>query len=254
MILIPAGYFPMGSSTGQANEAPEHPVFLDAFYLDTFEVSNAGYRQCIAGGVCTPSGAVDSFTYRGYRDDPTYDAYPVISVTWDQAEAYCRWAGKRLPTEAEWEFAASGPENLTWPWGDTFDPDLSAASAPDTQPIDSYPQGVSRFGVYHLAGNVAEWIADGFAETFYATSPAFNPVSAGSGVERIYRGGAFGNPDGGFYTTSRRYIKNRAFSDVDIGFRCAKDAPDVTPHEKREVLVAEFCRVYAAYRPGTACP
>ncbi|MCK6623777.1 MAG: SUMF1/EgtB/PvdO family nonheme iron enzyme [Anaerolineae bacterium] len=254
MVLVPVGYFQMGSSTGQANEAPEHPVFLDAFYLDTFEVSNAQYRQCVSGGACTASGAVDSFTYRGYRDDPTYDNYPVISVTWDQADAYCRWAGKRLPTEAEWEFAASSPENLTWPWGNTFNPDLSAAGAPDTQPVDSYPQGVSRFGVYHLAGNVAEWVADGFDETFYASSPAFNPVGAGSGVDRIYRGGAFGNPDGAFYTTSRRYVKDRTFSDVDIGLRCAKDAPEVTSPEQREALVAEFCQVYAAYRPGTTCP
>ncbi|GIK40908.1 MAG: hypothetical protein BroJett011_47410 [Chloroflexota bacterium] len=254
MVLVPAGYFQMGSSTGQANDAPEHPIFLDAFYLDTFEVSNIQYRQCVADGACTPSGAVDSFTYRGYRDDPAYDNYPVISVTWDQADAYCRGAGKRLPTEAEWEFAASSPENLTWPWGDTFDPDLSAAGAPDTQPVDSYPQGVSRFGVYNLAGNVAEWVADGFDETFYASSPAFNPVGAGSRASRIYRGGAFGNPDGAFYTTSRRYVKDRTFSDVDIGFRCAQDAPGVTSPEKREVLVAEFCQVYSAYRPGTTCP
>lgn len=254
MVLVPAGYFQMGSSTGQPDEAPEHPVFLDAFYLDTFEVSNTRYRQCVAAGACTPSGAVDSFTYRGYRDNPTYDAYPVISVTWDQADAYCRWAGKRLPTEAEWEFAASSPENLTWPWGNTFDPGVSAAGAPDTQPVDSFPQGISRFGVYNLSGNVSEWIADGFDQTFYATSPAFNPIGAGNGTERIYRGGAFGNPDGAFYTTSRRYVKNRTFSDVDIGFRCAQDAPEVTPFEKREALVAEFCRVYVAFRPGSACP
>jgi serine/threonine-protein kinase len=254
MVLVPAGYFQMGSSTGQPNEAPEHPVFLDAFYLDTFEVSNADYRQCVAGSACTPSGAVDSFTYQGYRDEPTYDTYPVVSVTWDQAEAYCRWAGKRLPSEAEWEFAASSPEDLTWPWGDIFDPDLSAAGDPDTQPVDSYPQGVSRFGVHNLAGNVAEWVADGFDETFYTTSPAFNPVGVGSETDRINRGGSFGNPDGAFYTTSRRYIKNRTFSDVDIGFRCAKDAPEVASPEQRESLVAEFCQVYATYRPGTTCP
>jgi formylglycine-generating enzyme required for sulfatase activity len=223
MALIPAGSFLMGSSTGQPNEAPEHEVSLDTFYLDTFEVSNAQYRQCVTGGGCTPGNKVDSFTYKGYRDDPKYDNYPVVGVTWDQAEAYCRWAGKRLPTEAEWEYAASGPENLTWPWGNTFDATLSAASAPDTQPVDSYPAGVSPFGVYNMAGNAVEWVADVYDETFYANSPAKNPLSTGDSPARIFRGGAFDNPDGAFYTTSRRYGNARTFNDVDIGFRCAKD-------------------------------
>ena len=223
MVLIPAGEFLMGSSTGPANEAPEHPVSLDAFYIDLFEVTNAQYRECVGAGGCTPSNTANSFTYQGYRDEATYDNYPVIGVTWDQAETYCRWASKRLPTEAEWEYAASGPENLTWPWNNTFDPSLSAASAPDTQPVDSYPAGVSPFGVYNMAGNVAEWVQDVFDEGFYASSPTENPVNSGSSADRIYRGGAFGNPDGSFYTTSRRYSRPRTFSDVDIGFRCAKD-------------------------------
>jgi formylglycine-generating enzyme required for sulfatase activity len=224
MALIPAGQFLMGSSTGAANEAPEHAVSLAAFYLDLFEVTNAQYRQCVNSGGCTPGNAADSFTYKGYRDTAAYDNYPVVGVNWDQAEAYCRWAGKRLPTEAEWEYAASGPENLTWPWGNTFDPNLSAASASDTQPVDSYPAGVSPFGVYNMAGNVAEWVQDVFDENFYGNSPAENPVSTGSGAGRAYRGGSFGNPDGSFYTTSRRYGNTRTFSDVDIGLRCAMNA------------------------------
>lgn len=223
MVLIPAGSFNMGSTTGQANEAPVHAVTLDAFYLDKFEVSNAQYRACVNSGGCTPGNRADSFTYTGYRDDPTYDNYPVMGVTWDQAEAYCRWAGQRLPTEAEWEYAARGSKNLTWPWGNSFDPQLSAASAGDTQPVDSYPGGVGPFGVYNMAGNVGEWVADVYDETFYANSPADNPLSTGNGAGRIFRGGSFGNPDGAFYTTSRRYGNARTFHDVDIGFRCAKD-------------------------------
>ncbi|MCL4297527.1 MAG: SUMF1/EgtB/PvdO family nonheme iron enzyme [Anaerolineae bacterium] len=224
MVLIPAGSFLMGSASGQANEAPVHEVALDAFYMDTFEVSNAQYRACVNGGGCTPGNKVDSFTYKGYRDNPAYDNYPVIGITWDQAEAYCRWAGKRLPSEAEWEYTARGPENLTWPWGNTFDPTLSAASAPDIQPVDSYPGGVSPFGVYNLAGNVGEWVADVYDETFYANSPAKNPLSTGDGAGRIFRGGSFANPDGAFYTASRRYGNARSFNDVDVGFRCAKNA------------------------------
>lgn len=224
MVLIPSGSFLMGSATGQANEAPEHTVSLDAFYLDVFEVSNAQYRACVADGGCTPGNKVDSFTYKGYRDDPTYNDYPVVGVTWDQAAAYCRWAGKRLPTEAEWEYAASGPENLTWPWGNTFNVPLSAASAGDTQPVDSYADGVSPFGAYNMAGNVGEWVEDVYDEAFYTNSPASNPVSTGDGTGRIFRGGSFANPDGAFFTTSRRYGNARTFNDVDVGIRCAQDA------------------------------
>jgi serine/threonine-protein kinase len=254
MVLVPAGYFKMGSTNGQANEQPEHPVFVDAFYLDTYEVTNAQYRECVGEGNCTASNKADSFTYPGYRSDPAYDDYPVVGVTWDQAAGYCNWAFRRLPTEAEWEYAASGPQNLTWPWGNTFDPKLSAASAPDTQPVDSYPAGVSPFGVYNMAGNVAEWVADVFDETFYANSPAVNPVAKGSSGGRIFRGGSFGNPDGAFFTTSRRYGNANSFNDVDVGFRCAQDAADATPTEERQALLTEFCAVFTAYKPGVTCP
>jgi formylglycine-generating enzyme required for sulfatase activity len=224
MVLIPAGSFLMGSSDGQPNEAPEHQVSLDAFYIDLFEVTNAQYRQCVNAGGCTSTGTADSFTRNGYRDDPTYDNYPVISVTWDQANAYCRWAGKQLPTEAEWEYAASGPDNLIWPWGNSFDPNLSAASAPDTQQAGNYPNGVSPFGVFDMAGNVAEWVADTFDPSFYANSPASNPVNTAGGDARVYRGGSFANPDGAFYIASRRYESTRSFNEVDVGFRCTMDA------------------------------
>jgi formylglycine-generating enzyme required for sulfatase activity len=254
MVVVPAGYFQMGSSTGQADEQPEHPVFLDTFYLDRFEVTNAQYRRCATGGGCTQSNAADSFTHPGYRDDPAYDNYPVIGVTWDQAATYCRWVGKRLPTEAEWEYAASGPQNFTWPWGNTFNAGYAAASTADVQPVNSFSEGASRFGLYNMAGNVGEWVADVFDQQFYANSPAVNPISQGSGDGRIFRGGSFGNPDSAFYTTSRRYGNLRTFSDVDIGFRCAQDAPNVTPPDQREAQLAEFCQVFADYKPGGACP
>ncbi|MFN8453976.1 MAG: SUMF1/EgtB/PvdO family nonheme iron enzyme [Anaerolineae bacterium] len=254
MALVPAGYFQMGSATGQANEKPEHPVFVDAFYIDLFEVSNAQYRQCVAAGGCTAGNKADSFTYQGYRDNPTYDNYPMVGVTWDQARAYCSWAGKRLVTEAEWEYAAGGPQNFTWPWGNSFDASLSAASAPDAQPVDSFAQGVSPFGVYNMAGNVTEWVADTFDENFYANSPVVNPVNSSGGAGRIFRGGSFGNPDGAFYTTSRRYGNANSFNDVDVGFRCAQDAAGATPADTRQTLLAEFCQVYLAYKPGGPCP
>ncbi len=257
MALIPAGYFQMGSSIGQANEAPEHPVLLDAFYMDLYEVTNAQYRACVDAGGCAQGRARNSFTHAGYRDDSAYDNYPVIGVTWDMAAAYCSWASKRLPTEAEWEYAASGQQNFFWPWGNTFDANLSAASAPDVQPVSSYPGGVSPFGMFDIAGNVTEWVADVYDPAFYANSPASNPVNTSSGDTRIYRGGSFDNRDGTVYTTSRRFIQNRAFSDVDVGFRCARDATEVNASAQpaeREALVAEFCQVFSAYRPDATCP
>lgn len=249
MTLIPAGFFNMGSSSG-GDEQPEHPVLLGAFYIDTTEVTNAMYRHCVEAGACTSSGSAK-------QNAPGFDNYPVALVNWNQATAYCAWAGKRLPTEAEWEYAASGPDNLTWPWGSAFDASLSAASAPDTQPVGSYPVGASPFGVLDMAGNVAEWVADGYAPIFYANSPASNPFNSEGGTAHVYRGGSYGNTDGSYYTTSRRYARPAAFSDVDVGFRCAKDATEVnaaTPKEDHDALAAKFCEVFGAYKPGAPCP
>jgi formylglycine-generating enzyme required for sulfatase activity len=247
----------MGSMLAGRSEAPEHPVLLDAYYLDRFEVSNGDYQACVAAGACLPARIANSFTRPAYRDDPAFARYPVMGVTWDDAAAYCAWAGGRLPTEAEWEYAASGPENFAWPWGNVFDPARSAAGERDTQPVEAYPEGASPFGVHNLAGNVAEWVADVYVVDFYAASPARNPVGEGSGYFRLYRGGSYGDGDGALYTTSRRTIKARNFSTIDLGFRCARGATEVMAQmapETQQALITEFCGLYAAYRPGALCP
>jgi formylglycine-generating enzyme required for sulfatase activity len=257
MVLIPTGYFLMGSALGPLSEAPEHPVLLDPFYIDRHEVSNADYHACVAAGACVPAGLARSFTRADYRDNPDYADYPVIGVTWDAARAYCQWAGKRLPSEAEWEYAASGPANFTWPWGNTFELARSAAGAPDTQPVDAYPVGASPFGVLNLGGNVTEWVEDVYVVGFYDVSPPRNPVGEGSGFFRLYRGGSFGNEDRSLYTTSHRSVKARNYSNVDVGFRCARSAPEVAqllPLEVQQAIVSEFCALYGAYRPGAPCP
>ncbi len=225
MVLVPGGSFLMGSETGEPNERPEHSVTLDPYFIDIFEVSNEAYQACVAEGGCTQANLRNSFRRSGYRDDPTFANYPVMGVTWNQANAYCTWAGKRLPTEAEWEFAASGPENFTWPWGNEFDATLSAASSLDTEPVDDFPEGASPFNVFNLAGNVNEWVQDRFDGNFYANSPETNPVNLDSGSSQIYRGGSFDNTNGAFFTTSRRYVVSANTFDVDIGFRCAQDSP-----------------------------
>jgi formylglycine-generating enzyme required for sulfatase activity len=176
-------------------------------------------------------------------------------VTWDQANAYCKWAGnKHLPTEAQWEYAANGPDNFTWPWGNTFEASLLPAAEADTQPVGSYSEGASPFGVFDMAGNVAEWVADDYDETAYANSPSSNPYNTNVSAGRVFRGGSFGQPSGTLYTTSRRDGNLHTYSDVRVGFRCAQAAPEVTPPDERAALVAQFCKIYAEYKPGALCP
>ncbi|MFQ5410298.1 MAG: formylglycine-generating enzyme family protein, partial [Anaerolineales bacterium] len=242
MALVPAGSFRMGSTNGPVNEQPEHPVFVDAFYMDLYEITNGQFAECLNGGVCTRSGSPAGG-----------DDHPVVNISWDQAQAYCSWAGKRLPTEAEWEYAAGGPDDRVWPWGNEFDAALSAASAPSTQPVGSYPDGVSPFGIFDMAGNVVEWVADVYVADFFANSSPLNPLATGTAGQRVYRGGSYGNTDGSFYTTSRRYIQSRSFADTDVGFRCALDAPVGDP-EARDVAVADFCTAYVDEGWSDTCP
>lgn len=223
MIEIPAGRFLMGSTTGEPDELPEHEVYVDSFYMDKYEVSNAEYRACVKAGGCTQIEKVDSALIKGYRDDPTYDNYPALAVTWDQAVAYCQWAGKRLPTEAEWEYAAGGSDNLTFPWGNEFVAEYSAAINDEVQPVDAYPTDSSPFGLRQMAGNVGEWVQDVYDENFYANSPTENPVNTTGDNRRVHRGGTFGSTDPAYYTTSRRFVRDRADSKVWIGLRCARD-------------------------------
>jgi formylglycine-generating enzyme required for sulfatase activity len=225
MVLIPSGNFLMGSLTGETNEQPEHLITLDTYFIDQFEVSNGQYLACVAEESCAQANLRNSLRRSDYRDNPTFASYPVVGVTWQQAVAYCAWAEKRLPTEAEWEYAAGGVENFVWPWGNTFDGSLSAATALDTDPVDDYPDGVSPFGIFNMAGNVNEWVQDRYASDFYANSPVINPVNLDSGSNQIYRGGSFDNSNGAYFTTSRRYVVSGNSFDVDIGFRCAQDAP-----------------------------
>jgi formylglycine-generating enzyme len=255
MGFIPANYFVMGAAHGPAPAAPEHPVLLSPYYMDLQEVSNANYHECVENGDCTPPQQGNSFTRMDYYGNPRFAEFPVVHVTWQQAHEFCEAAGKRLPTEAEWEFAASGVENYHWPWGNTFEPERVTVAAADTQPVDSYPTGQSPFGMLNMAGNVAEWVADAYIPSFYANSPASNPVAEDPLAPRVYRGGSFGNPDEAFYATSYRYRKSPFYHDVDIGFRCAMTAlTEGVDNSFPNALVDEFCMAYLAYKPNGKCP
>ena len=227
-VVVPAGTFQMGSAETEtaalANERPLHTVYLEAYWIDQTEVTNAIYAACVAAGACPAPGALASSTRADYYENPLYARHPVVNVPWAAAQAYCAWAGRRLPTEAEWEKAARGAEGARYPWGEAL-PDASRAGlAPevaDTQPVGQYPAGASPYGALDLAGNVREWVSDWYSESYYGSSPTQrNPQGPVSGQQRILRGGAWDGPAEALRAAARSAVDPATVS-ATVGFRCA---------------------------------
>lgn len=243
--FVPAGSFRMGATEqdvfASPDERPEHIVELDAFWIDSTEVTNAMYGMCVEDGACTPVAEDRSFSRSRYHSDPSCGGYPVIEVSWYQADAYCRWAGRRLPTEAEWEKAARGTDGRIYPWGNSpptgsvanlcgtdCPNELRAAGIEDgfydTSPVGAYPQGASPYGALDMAGNVWEWVADWGRADYYSVSPSVNPSGPETGDVRVARGGSFMSPPDGLRVTTRAFLSPESSTGAFGGFRCALSA------------------------------
>ena len=242
-LLISDGSFQMGCSSSNPGgtippselcsniEQPLHTVTLDTYHIDKYEVTNARYKTCVDAGQCTTPGSAYSGYYWSvpYYDTTTYADHPVININWHQANAFCAWDGKRLPTEAEWEKAARGSSDTReYPWGNDW-PDCSKTNyvhfcVGNPSRVDSYPSGASPYGVMDMAGNVLEWVNDWYQGDYYSVSPVSNPRGPITGMLRVLRGGAWGSS---WYSTTSVRSAGRSANDPDnwnylSGFRCAR--------------------------------
>jgi iron(II)-dependent oxidoreductase len=241
-VQIPEGWGEMGSNDGYRNEQPVRSVYLDGFAIDRYEVTNVQYRRYLTTTDEPTPPHWDNHDYPPGQAD-----YPVLGVSWQQADGYCRWAGKRLPTEAEWERACRGPEGFTYPWGDAWNDDLTnveiepLADRDEAWPLlaagdpvgSAFPEpvgrrigGASPSGVLDLCGNAAEWVADWYDPYAYSRLPTENPIGPGPPSNRSIRGSAWLFPhDAPEYLPdiSRCAFRNdsHVYDDPRIGFRCA---------------------------------
>lgn len=237
MVWVQGGDFTMGSQNGLLQEAPEHRVYLDGFYIDRWEVTTARYAKFLkAIGANQEDQKVNGnqirFMPRLWEQVqlPMDGDRPVIGVTWEAADFYCRWVGKRLPSEAEWEKAARGSDGRTYPWGNnqpTFElanyqkPVFGNLYSDGLRPVDGYEAGKSPYGVHHMAGNAAEWVADWYDETYYTRTPQKNPHGPEHGSQKVFRGGSFADPDSHLQSAARvTYVSNE--TGPYVGIRCAR--------------------------------
>ncbi len=245
MVLIPAGEFLMGSpeKEGKKSEHPRHKIYLDAYWIDKYEVTNAQFARFVkeTGHITQAEWVGIGFVMVGHDQRKISGAdwrhpwgpestiedkmdYPVVQVTWEDATAYARWAGKRLPTEAEWEKAARGPQGFKYPFGRFYDRSKARIALPwDADPVQvgSYPS--NGYGIYNMGGNVMEWCNDWYEPDYYEKSSYRNPKGPDKAYHRVARGGSwfYGNP---LYTRSASRIFLRPITwNNNLGFRCGED-------------------------------
>ena len=243
-LFVLAGAFLMGGMDvyRESDELPAREVNLDAFWIDQVEVTNGMYNLCVQAGACRPPAKISSDNRDVYFSNPEFQDYPVVHVTWYDANAYCQWAGRRLPTEAEWERAARGNDKRNFPWGDEPPNQFNSNSVNlvgDTTRVGSYAEGASPFGALDMAGNVWEWVADRYRPDYYGKAPSENPTGPADNevfsTLRVIRGGSFQDdwvilrlanrsflegPNPSVQPTDEAYYGK---SSAKIGFRCADD-------------------------------
>jgi formylglycine-generating enzyme required for sulfatase activity len=227
-VLIPGGSFQMGSLAGGAHEQPVHTVSVPDFEMSMTEVTVAQYGECVAEGACSEPGT----SVTGNWNSPGFEDHPVNFVDWHQAATYCRWAGARLPSEAEWEYAArSGGQDIAYPWGD--EPATCAYAVMEesffqhgcgtrqTWAVCSKPSGNTDHGLCDMAGNTWEWVQDSY-HTDYNGAPADGSAWEGGGSDRVYRGGSL-RSDASNLRATHRPGQGPSFRAVTLSFRCARD-------------------------------
>lgn len=233
MVLVPAGEFIMGSNEGNADEKPAHQVYLDAYYIDKHEVTIGQYGEFLDVNSFDPPPLWTTMA------QPSYENRPVVNVDWKDASNYCKWAGKRLPTEAEWEKAARGTDGRIYPWGNDPPSPTRANFGKERDkwnnhealvPVGQMKEGKSPYGVYDLAGNVWEWVNDWYDPDYYAASPSRNPQGPISGKFKVIRGGSWDLAPERLRSAQRDLnvptttdYDSPAYRNFNSGFRCAKN-------------------------------
>jgi formylglycine-generating enzyme required for sulfatase activity len=242
-VYVTPGTFQMGGLDPRAasDEKPVHKVEMKAYWIDKVEVTNAMFLLCVQDGTCSPPQSTSSESHPSYFNNAEYNDYPVVNVTWDSARQYCEWAGRRLPTEAEWEYAARGNTVNSYPWGEDMPDDTRANfnyMLSDTNLVGSYPAGASPFGALDMAGNVFEWTNDYYDSKYYASGPSINPTGPElrtAYFNRVARGGSYADPEVDLRVSKRASVLGPNFDaefgntaylgafSPRIGFRCASD-------------------------------
>ncbi len=222
MALIPGGTFMIGSNEGQNIAAPLHPVSFNAFYMDSHEVTNREYHAyCLATGSRFP----EFWGMELYKSGMEFPDHPVVGVSQFEASNYAEWAGKRLPTEAEWEHAARGGlENISFPYGEKADHSMARFNDPEAEkgPVKTGTYPPNGYGLYDMSGNVWEWVSDWFSESYYKESPAQDPGGPSQGTFKVFRGGGWHSGPGCVTVHIRNALPSN-WLDFAGGFRCVQD-------------------------------
>jgi formylglycine-generating enzyme required for sulfatase activity len=227
MVQIPEGPFTMGSRDGDPDEAPEHQVYLKSYFIDLKEVTQAEYDRFVK---MTKRGKIFVPVFEDDISKILKPELPAMGMSWVDADAYCRWAGKRLPTEAEWEKAGRGEAKRRYPWGNEFRAGYANVDGSEDgflylAPPGSFEAGRSPYGVYDMTGNVAEWVADTYGDAYYQKTPYRDPKGPDEGEHKIIRGASWRETEHNARVT-KRFQARMWRTDSTIGIRCAKDAED----------------------------